>query len=112
DGDLIRPAQVWSVGGEDRVALVGAAAIEPGEHGQLGAGEVPLGPLSGFIAHRVEPVVEPAQLLLGQAAAGEGGAHHRADAHEGDYFAVSAVPFEEAFETAGDPRAAVRVDDW
>ena len=55
-------------------------------------------------------MVEPAQLLLGQPAAGHRGAHDLGDGVEGDQVAVRLVALDEAFQAAGDPGAAVRVD--
>src|SRR4051794_23868036 len=88
--------------GVDREAAVGAAAVEPGEDLQFGAGETPLRRLAGLVAQRVESTLQPAELLLGQAGAFQGGAQDLADAVEGDLFAQVPVTVDEAFETAGD----------
>ena len=63
--------------GVDGEAAVGAAPVERGQHAQLGAGEVPLRRVAALVAQRVEPALQPAQLLLGQPAVAEQRAQHR-----------------------------------
>ena len=97
--------------GEDGEAPVGAAAVEAGQDGQFGAGEAPLRAAPRLVAEPGQPVIEPAQLLVGEASPGHRGAHHLGDAVERDQVAVPLMSFDESFQATGDPGAPVGVDN-
>src|SRR5689334_9150044 len=96
--------------GVDREAAVGAAPVELGQHIELGQRETPLRSVAGVITQRVEPALQPAQLLVGQAGPLKRAAQDRADAVERHLVAEGLVAVHEALEAAGDPGAVVRAD--
>jgi hypothetical protein len=93
-----------------REAAVGASAVEARQHLQLGAREAPLRRLAGLVAKRVEPALQPAELLLGEARPLQRGAQHVPDALEGHLLAELDVAVDEPLQPPGDPGTAVRVD--
>src|SRR5437762_1087897 len=96
--------------GVDGEPAVGAAPVEAGEHVEFGEREAPLRGFARVVVQGGKARVEPAELLVSEAGALQRRPQYRPDRLERHLLAERAVPGDEAFQSTGDPGAAVGVD--